>query len=161
MSSAGKVAVYWGQGGEEGTLADTCASGLYNFVNIAFVSAFGNGGGQPPVLNLANHCDPAAGTCAVFSSDIRSCQARGVKVLISLGGATPTYSLTSAEEARGLADYLWDNFLGGTGSTSRPLGAVALDGIDLDIENGNPAHYDELASALKAKDDGVLLTAAP
>jgi len=161
VSSAGKVAVYWGQGGEEGTLADTCASGLYNFVNIAFVSAFGNGGGQPPVLNLANHCDPAAGTCAVFSSDIRSCQASDVKVLISLGGATKNYSLTSAEEARGLADYLWDNFLGGT-SASRPLGDAVLDGVDFDIEQGGGDHYDELARALSSRCGGAcLLTAAP
>jgi len=161
VSSAGKVAVYWGQGGGEGTLADTCASGLYDFVNIAFVSAFGNGGGQPPVLNLANHCDPAAGTCAVFSSDIRSCQASDVKVLISLGGATATYSLTSAEEARGLADYLWDNFLGGT-SASRPLGDAVLDGVDFDIEQGGGDHYDELARALSSRCNGAcLLTAAP
>jgi len=169
VSSAGKVAVYWGQGGGEGTLADTCASGLYDFVNIAFVSAFGNGGGQPPVLNLADHCDPAAGTCAVFSSDIRSCQARGVKVLISLGGATRTYSLTSAEEARGLADYLWDNFLGGASAASRPLGDAALDGVDFYIDQQGGAgagHYDELARRLSARGrsyrgrpGGVTLTA--
>ncbi|RLN23820.1 acidic endochitinase-like [Panicum miliaceum] len=161
VSSAGKVAVYWGQRAEEGSLADTCASGLYNFVSIAFVSAFGNGAGQPPVLNLGNHCNPAAGTCAVFSSDIRSCQASDVKVLISLGGATPTYSLTSAEEARGLADYLWDNFLGGT-SLSRPLGDAVLDGVDFDIEQGGGDHYDELARALSSRCNGAcLLTAAP
>ncbi|OEL16983.1 Acidic endochitinase [Dichanthelium oligosanthes] len=159
VSSAGKVAVYWGQGSGDGTLAETCASGLYDFVNIAFVSAFGNG--QPPVLNLGGHCDPGAGTCAVYSDDIKSCQASGVKVLISLGGATATYSLTSADEAQGLADYLWDNFLGGT-SPSRPLGDAVLDGVDFDIEQGGADHYDDLARAISSRCGGAcLLTAAP
>ncbi|RLN28702.1 acidic endochitinase-like [Panicum miliaceum] len=132
------------------------AARLRAFVNIAFISAFGNGNGQPPVLNLTNHCEPAAGTCAVYSSDIRSCQASGVKVLISLGGPTPTYSLTPAEEARGLADYLWDNFLGGIGtSASRPLGDAVHDGVDFDIEQCGGDHYDELARALSSRCNGA------
>ncbi|TKW16122.1 hypothetical protein SEVIR_5G278500v4 [Setaria viridis] len=163
VSGAGQVAVYWGQGGSggDGSLSDTCATGLYNFVNIAFISSFGKGNGQPPVLNLANHCDPGAGTCAVFSSEIKSCQASGVKVLISLGGATETYSLTSDDEARGLADYLWDNFLGGS-SPSRPLGDAVLNGVDFDIEKGGVDHYDELARAISSRCGGAcVLTAAP
>jgi chitinase len=45
-SEAGGISIYWGQNGGEGTLAETCATGNYKFVNIAFLSAFGNG--QPP-----------------------------------------------------------------------------------------------------------------
>ncbi|KAG2599571.1 acidic endochitinase Pun g 14, amyloplastic-like [Panicum virgatum] len=157
IASAGNIAVYWGQNVNEGTLADACSSGSYAYVIISFLSTFGSG--QAPVLNLAGHCNP--GECAGLASDIQSCKSQGVRVLLSLGGAGGNYGLSSTDDANSVADYLWDNFLGGTGSTSRPLGAVALDGIDLDIENGNPAHYDELASALKAKDGGVLLTAAP
>jgi len=80
------------------------------------------------------------------------------KVLLFLGGSS--YGLTSTDDANSVAQYLWDSYLGGSGGSSRPLGSAALDGIDLDIENGRPAHYDELASALKAKGQ-VLLTAAP
>ncbi|WMV11454.1 hypothetical protein MTR67_004839 [Solanum verrucosum] len=34
-SEAGGIAIYWGQNGNEGTLAETCATGNYDFVNIA------------------------------------------------------------------------------------------------------------------------------
>ncbi|KAL5197667.1 hypothetical protein ABZP36_001179 [Zizania latifolia] len=50
-------------------LADTCATGNFKFVNIAFLAAFGNG--QPLVLNLAGHCDPTNGGCTSQSSDIQ------------------------------------------------------------------------------------------
>ena len=71
-TSAGNIAVYWGQNGNEGTLADTCNSGLYAYVILAFLTTFGNG--QTPVLNLAGHCDPGSGGCTGLSSDIQTCQ---------------------------------------------------------------------------------------
>ncbi|KAL5223214.1 hypothetical protein ABZP36_027927 [Zizania latifolia] len=159
VSNAGQVAVYWGQNNGDGTLADTCASGLYNFVNIAFLNVFGQN--RAPGLNLAGHCDQAAGTCTSLSSEINSCKASGVKVLLSLGGGAGQYSLDSADDARGVADYLWDNFLGGS-SASRPLGDAVLDGIDFDIELGGGDHYNDLAMALSSRCNGAcLLTAAP
>ena len=132
--SNGGIVVYWGQGQDanEGTLTETCNSDLYKIVNVAFLSMFGNG--QQPQINLAGHCDPASNGCQKVSDDILNCQNRGIKVLLSIGGATKnTYSLSSADEARGLADYIWDNFLGGR-SGSRPLGDAVLDGVDFDIE---------------------------
>ncbi|CAK7348799.1 unnamed protein product [Dovyalis caffra] len=50
-SDAGGIAVYWGQNGNEGTLADTCATGNYEYVNLAFLTSFGNC--QTPMINLA------------------------------------------------------------------------------------------------------------
>ncbi|TVU35681.1 hypothetical protein EJB05_17582, partial [Eragrostis curvula] len=152
------VAVYWGQNGNEGTLADTCNSGSYTYVLISFLSTFGNG--LTPALNLAGHCNPSAGGCTGLTSDIQACQSHGIKVLLSLGGGGGDYDLSSSDDANNLARYLWDNFLGGTGSSSRPLGAAVLDGIDFDVENGDPAHYDDLANALRAKGQ-MLLTTAP
>lgn len=160
VSNAGKVAVYWGQGAGngDGTLAETCATGLYDFVNIAFLNVYGSG--LTPVLNLAAHCNPDAGTCKSLSSEISSCQQSGVKVLLSLGGERGQYSLSSADDARGVADYLWNTFLGGS-SDSRPLGDAVLDGIDFDIEKDGD-HYNELAMALSSKCNGAcVLTAAP
>ncbi|XP_008791482.1 hevamine-A-like [Phoenix dactylifera] len=160
-SHAGSIAVYWGQNGNEGTLADTCASGLYSYVNLAFLTTFGNG--QTPVLNLAGHCDPSAGTCTSLTSDIQSCQSQGVKVFLSLGGASGSYSLSSTDDAQNVAQYLWDNFLGGS-SSSRPLGAAVLDGIDFDIEATNGDFFDTLAQALSqfsSQGNKVYLTAAP
>ncbi|XP_058769854.1 acidic endochitinase-like [Vicia villosa] len=158
-SHAAGIAVYWGQNGGEGSLEDACNTNNYQFVNIAFLSIFGNG--QTPVLNLAGHCNPSANECTKFSSEIQACQAKGIKVLLSLGGGAGSYSLSSADDATQVANYLWNNFLGDT-STSRPLGDAVLDGIDFDIEAGGE-HFDELAKALNgfSAQRRVYLSAAP
>uniref|UniRef100_A0A0D9V4D3 Uncharacterized protein n=1 Tax=Leersia perrieri TaxID=77586 RepID=A0A0D9V4D3_9ORYZ len=164
-----KIAVYWGQNGSEGTLGDTCATGLYAYVNLAFLSTFG--AGRAPVIDLADHCDAAAGTCASLAADIASCQAAGIKVLLSIGGgALGGYNLTSPSDARDVAAYLWDNFLGGAVATGapRPLGDAVLDGVDFDIESPSK-FYDDLARSLASLYKGggggggkaYMLTAAP
>ncbi|XP_074578168.1 acidic endochitinase-like [Curcuma longa] len=162
LSNAGNIAVYWGQNGNEGSLADTCNTGLYSYVMVSFLITFGNG--QTPVLNLAGHCDPPSGTCTGLSAEIRQCQSQGVRVLLSLGGASGSYSLASSDDASTVAAYLWDNYLGGS-SSSRPLGDAALDGVDFDIEQGAPDHYGELAQALvdlgNQAGTKVYLSAAP
>ncbi|OWM80291.1 hevamine-A-like [Punica granatum] len=160
-ANAGGIAIYWGQNGNEGTLAETCASGNYRFVNLAFLATFGNG--QTPMINLAGHCDPYSNGCTGLSSDIKSCQAKGIKVMLSIGGAAGSYSLTSSDDAKQVATYLWNNFLGGK-SSSRPLGDAVLDGIDFDIEGGNGMYWDDLArylSGYSKKGKKVYLTAAP
>jgi hypothetical protein len=83
-SQAAGIAIYWGQSGDEGSLADTCATGNYQYVNIAFLSSFGSG--KTPILNLAGHCNPSVNGCTRLSTDIKACQARGIKVLLSIGG---------------------------------------------------------------------------
>lgn len=159
-SQAAGIAIYWGQNGYEGTLTDTCASGNYQFVNVAFLISFGNS--QPPVLNLAGHCNPSENTCKSLGNEIKSCQSRNIKVLLSLGGSTGNSMLTSADDARQVANYLWNNFLGGQ-SDSRPFGDAILDGIDFDIETGSGMFLDELARALSAFNSQrkVYLSAAP
>ena len=155
------IAIYWGQNGNEGTLAQTCASGNYKFVNVAFLYTFGKG--QTPLLNLAGHCDPASDGCTGVGADVRSCQRLGVKVMLSIGGGAGGYYLSSSQDAKNVATYLWNNFLGGT-SSSRPLGNAVLDGIDFDIEGGTPLHWDDLARFLKGYSNSgrrVYLTAAP
>ncbi|XP_078151216.1 hevamine-A-like [Carex rostrata] len=163
MSSAraGSIAVYWGQNGNEGTLANTCATGYYKYVMLAFLTTFGNG--QTPVLNLAGHCNPSSGTCTGLTSDIQSCQSKGIKVILSLGGASGSYKLTSKSDAQSVAKYLWNNYLGGS-SSSRPLGSAVLDGIDFDIESGSSDYYGDLANYLSqysSQSKKVYLTAAP
>ncbi|KAJ6411088.1 hypothetical protein OIU84_007776 [Salix udensis] len=106
-SNGAGIAIYWGQDGGEGTLADTCASGNYQFVNVAFLSTFGNG--QTPDLNLAGHCVPSAGTCTGLSNDIISCQNLGIKVLLSIGGGAGSYSLSSADDAAQAGSGFWDD----------------------------------------------------
>lgn len=160
-TNAGGIAIYWGQNGNEGTLAETCATNNYGFVNIAFLPTFGNG--QKPMINLAGHCDPYTNGCTHLSSDIKSCQSKGIKVLLSIGGGAGSYFLASAEDARQVATYLWNNFLGGS-SSSRPLGDAVLDGIDFDIEGGTNQHWDDLArylSGYSKQGKKVYLSAAP
>ncbi|OVA06736.1 Glycoside hydrolase [Macleaya cordata] len=155
------IAVYWGQNGNEGTLTSTCATGKYAYVNIAFLNKFGNG--QTPEINLAGHCNPSNNGCAGLATDIRNCQKQGIKVLLSIGGGVGSYSLTSSQNAKQVADYLWNNFLGGQ-SSSRPLGDAVLDGIDFDIEQGSTQYWDDLAKFLSGYSKPgkkVYLSAAP
>ncbi|XP_048138155.1 hevamine-A-like [Rhodamnia argentea] len=160
-SHGGGIAIYWGQNGNEGTLASTCATNRYAYVNLAFLYKFGSG--QTPQINLAGHCDPTSGGCTSISNGIRGCQNQGIKVMLSLGGGVGSYSLASQADARNVADYLWNNFLGGT-SSSRPLGDAVLDGIDFDIELGSTKYWDDLARYLSdysKRGKKVYLTAAP
>ncbi|KAL5540866.1 hypothetical protein UlMin_043258 [Ulmus minor] len=131
-SQAAGIAIYWGQNSNEGTLAETCNTDNYQFVNIAFLITFGNG--QTPALDLAGHCNPAANTCQGLSSDIKACQGKDIKVLLSIGG-----------------------------SNSRPFGDAVLDGVDFDIEMGSGQFWDDLARSLSghSQERKVYLAAAP
>ncbi|CAH2049285.1 unnamed protein product [Thlaspi arvense] len=160
-SLAGEIAIYWGQNGFEATLSQTCDTGRFAYVNIAFLYIFGNG--QVPRINLAGHCDPAGGGCRAISDEIRHCQKLGVKVMLSIGGGVGSYTLASKADAKNVSSYLWNTFLGGS-STNRPLGQAVLDGIDFDIEGGSTQYYDDLARYLAAYSRPgrkVYLTAAP
>lgn len=97
-SNAAGIAVYWGQNGNEGSLAETCDSGNYNFVILSFLATFGNN--QTPQINLAGHCDPTNNGCAFLSGDINHCKSQGIKVLLSIGGGAGSYYLSSADDAR-------------------------------------------------------------
>ncbi|EFJ11327.1 hypothetical protein SELMODRAFT_126203 [Selaginella moellendorffii] len=157
--NTGVIATYWGQDGGEGSLLDACNSGNYRIIMVSFLSQFGNG--QTPVLNLAGHCDPAGGTCTGLSSEISQCQQLGIRVLLSIGGSTGSYGLSSSSDAQSVASYIWNTFLGGS-SSSRPLGSAVLDGVDFDIERGAvPQLYVDLARALRGFDGSMILAAAP
>ncbi|KAI3830483.1 hypothetical protein MKW98_030646 [Papaver atlanticum] len=148
-SNAGGIAIYWGQNGNEGTLSETCSTGNYAFVILAFFTP--------------GHCDPYSNGCVTLSGDIKSCQVKGIKVILLIGGASGSYGLASSKDARQVATYLWNNFLGGK-SSSRPMGSAILDGIDFDIEGGSSQHYGELEKYLEGyskKGKKVYLTAAP
>ncbi|GLJ20992.1 hypothetical protein SUGI_0383680 [Cryptomeria japonica] len=130
-ASMGNISIYWGENSNEASLANTCISGNFEIVMLAFLNKFRDG--QMSVLNLAGHCDPPSGGCKLLSADIQSYQSRGVKVFLSLGGVIGNYKITFVEDAESVSSYLWDNFLGGQ-SDSRPIGDAILDGIDFDIQ---------------------------
>ncbi|KAK6117675.1 hypothetical protein DH2020_048592 [Rehmannia glutinosa] len=62
------------------------------------------------------------------------------------------YTLSSPEDARQVANYLWNTFLGGTNrGYVRPLGPTPLSGVDFDIEvPGTFLYWDDLARALSS-----------
>ncbi|CDP17852.1 unnamed protein product [Coffea canephora] len=155
-SDAAGIATYWGQHTDEGSLEDACRRNTYDYVNLAFLINYG--GGQTPELNLAGHCEPS--DCSSLSSEIKACQSRGTQVLLSLGGAP---NLSSADDAKEVASYLYNNFLGGE-SENRPLGDAVLDGIDFHIQGGKRDFLDDLAKALSeysTSERRVHLSAAP
>uniref|UniRef100_A0A7C8YRM6 chitinase n=1 Tax=Opuntia streptacantha TaxID=393608 RepID=A0A7C8YRM6_OPUST len=163
-SNAGSISIYWGQNGFEGTLNQTCATGRYQFVNVAFLNVFGSG--QTPSLNLAGHCEPSSGGCTSVGAEVEYCQSLGIKVMLSLGGAIGDYALSSKADAMHVSRYLWDTFLGGNSSFFRPLGDAVFDGIDFAIDQSKSTLYwDDLARYLagysRLGGNKVYLTAAP
>ncbi|KAL8461418.1 hypothetical protein ACS0TY_032765 [Phlomoides rotata] len=158
-SEACGINIYWGQNGNELSLKVACDTGYYKFVSIAFLVEFGCD--RTPAMNLAGHCDPPSGTCTGLSTEVAYCQSKGIQVLLSLGGGVGQYSICSPQDAQKVADYLWTTFLAGTGTG--PLGTVALDGVDFDIEASN-LYWEDLAKALSeysTAERKVYLSAAP
>ncbi|XP_021911366.1 hevamine-A-like [Carica papaya] len=155
------IAIYWGQDGREGTLTQACTSGLYAYVNIAFIYEYG--GYQPPSVNLAGHCSPSIDNCKFIGPEITKCQSLGIKVFISIGGANgERQSLTDPGDANYLADYIYNKFLGGS-APNRLFGDAVLDGVDFDIESRS-LYLDDLAKYLhkySTQERKVYLSAAP
>jgi len=99
-----------------------------------------------PAVNFAAACEGTyfTGTtllqCTQMGQDIKTCQANGKKILLSLGGAAGSYGFTSDAQASSFADELW-NLFGGGNSSTRPFGDAVIDGFDLDIEGGSTTGY--------------------
>ncbi|KAJ1952251.1 Chitinase 2, partial [Dipsacomyces acuminosporus] len=103
-------------------------------------------------------------TCPNITADIKTCQAAGKKIVLSLGGATGAYGLSSDAEGQTFADTVWNMFLGGN-HKYRPYGDAILDGVDLDIEGGANTGYAAFISRLRTYFQGAskqyLISAAP
>ncbi|KAL0403200.1 UNVERIFIED_CONTAM: Hevamine-A [Sesamum radiatum] len=144
------VSTYWGQNHEEGTLLAACESGLYEYVNVAFLITFGCN--HAPVINLDDH------DVSKLSAEIKACQDEGVKVLLSIGGAGGNDTICSPENAKEVADYLWETYL------SPDNASAVFDGIDFYIEAISNLYWDDLVKALAAyssPEKKVYLSAAP
>ncbi len=75
--------------------------------------------------NVSLALDPGAGSEAQFIADIKAKQAKGKKIVLSLGGQNGTVSVGSSAEAT--------NF---TNSLYAIITKYGFDGIDIDLENG-------------------------
>lgn len=150
-------------------------------VVLSFIADYTGGHKKSPVLNLSNKCDDVE-NCPDVARDIQFCQEKGIKILISMGGAAGAYH-TQKWEPDLLAWWMWNKFLGGQDKTlSRPFGDVILDGIDFDPEGtyfhilfnlltypvaSDPSGYDRLIHILRTLFKtqypvrSYLITAAP
>jgi chitinase len=137
-------------------------------VVLAFLTTF-FGPGDLPVLNFASHCSqtfPGSNLlkCDEIAKDIKTCQDKGILVLLSLGGAIADVGFTGDAQASAFGDQLW-NLFGAGQSDTRPFGDAVLDGFDLDIENGSPKYFISMVKQLqrrfKQSDRTFYMAAAP
>ncbi|KAJ1971120.1 Chitinase 2 [Dimargaris xerosporica] len=166
LSCKSNLALYWGQnsygashpsdpGNWEKPLGEYCDDETVDVFVLSFLHIFNAGAGRLPGTNFANHCNTTFANsellhCPHFEADIKKCQAKGKKVLLSLGGAAGSYGFANDKEAVAFAQTVWDLFMGGKSDT-RPFGKAVLDGIDLDIEGGSSVGYSALVDALRQK----------
>ncbi|KAL0256470.1 Chitinase 2 [Diplodia seriata] len=138
------VAVYWGQGANQGRLVDFCQNGAYDIINIGFINKFPDANGYPGA-NFGNQCgsETYPGTdlpsnCPWIGQDIKTCQdVYGKKIFLSIGGGSPTdYYLADKDYAESFAEFLWNAFgPSKNDGTPRPFGDAVIDGFDFDIES--------------------------
>ncbi|KAG8757338.1 Chitinase 1, partial [Ceratobasidium sp. 428] len=176
------VVAYWGQNsfgavdsnqaGWQKAIDYYCNDNSVDVFPVAFVNQFFGTGGLP-ALNLANSCNPTdngvfPGTglanCQSLASSLKTCQAKGKLLTLSLGGAGGAYGFSSDAQGKQFADTVWNLFLGGSSST-RPFGDAVLDGVDLDIEAGTGTGYVAFVNQLRSHFTGAskkyYVTAAP
>ncbi|OBZ89769.1 Acidic endochitinase, partial [Choanephora cucurbitarum] len=143
------LALYWGQGDyNEKRLSYYCDQEGVSIVILSFIANFSGGPKKSPVLDLSDNCKNT-NNCSEAARDIKHCQKKGIKVLISLGGAVGPYKRQSWDPDL-LAWWLWTKFLGGDDeSVSRPFGDVVLDGVDYDPEGVDGEGYDRNIDTLR------------
>ncbi|KAL3241111.1 chitinase RNJ42_03203 [Nakaseomyces bracarensis] len=151
INSKSNVALYWGQNsaGSQQSLASYCQSTDADIYLLSFLNSFPNIG-----LNFANACTDTYADgmlhCSQIAQDIKTCQSLGKKVLLSLGGASGSYSLSDDQVATDFATNLWNTFgEGSDASIERPFDDAIIDGFDFDIENNLATGYVTLVSNLR------------
>ncbi|CAK9441670.1 uncharacterized protein LODBEIA_P55380 [Lodderomyces beijingensis] len=153
VASGNQVALYWGQNGAGGQerLSYYCQDAGVDIVLLSFLNDFPD----PTNVNFANQCGNQYPSgllhCSQIGEDIKTCQASGKKVLLSLGGAAGTYGFNTPADGAAYADVLWNKFGAGTEDSERPFDDAVVDGFDFDIELGSDVGYPELAQALRSK----------
>jgi chitinase len=154
------------QGQAGGSLRSYCETSDLDYIPLGFINFFPAQGNGWPGSNFASSCgsevyigspgyhgvdnqddNKLLSHCPGLAQDIQYCQSKGKKMLLSLGGASSTYSLTGRADGEGFADFLWSAFgpaddswtgprpfdpLPGTEGEGTP---TVVDGFDFDIEH--------------------------
>ncbi|KAI0409696.1 putative endochitinase CHI2 [Xylaria palmicola] len=159
QSSGPQNVVYWGQNGggtiENNDLSAYCTkeAGI-DILVLSFLYQWGNGN-TIPAGTIGQSCFISSSgegqNCDAVASAITKCQSNGVSIILSLGGASGAYSLSSSDEAKSIGTYLWEAY-GNSGSTSvkRPFGDAFVNGFDFDLElNRGNEFYPDMISTLR------------
>ena len=132
------------------TLADVPTS--YNLVAVAFGAATGTPGQVSFSLDPTLASDLGGYTQQQFINDIATLQARGQKVILSVGGADGAISVDDAASASAFASSVYSL-----------IQQYGFNGVDVDLENGVDPTY--MASALEQLESDVgsslIITLAP
>lgn len=131
-------------GAAEQNLAHYCekSEGI-DILILTFLSNFGNG--KPPSgaihgCNIDGTSDVSnKAECKSIANGIQTCQKRGKKVFISLGGGGASGAVTSKADAEAVGKALWNQYGGGSGGGLRPFGKAVVNGFDLDVESSSSA----------------------
>ncbi len=140
-------------------LADVCSADGVNYVTLAFVNQSPEKDGKTgyPGTNFGAHCASATYSvngqasnllsgCTQIAADIPVCQAKGVKVLLSIGGvfvssSASDYTVSTTANGQAFATFLWGAFgpYASTWKGPRPFDISttkhnSVDGFDFDIE---------------------------
>ncbi|OJD34351.1 cts1p [Diplodia corticola] len=147
-SAAAGLAIYYGtspSSPEDPSLVHLCADDSISTILLGHVHGFKPTNGFPIVDFAAAGCTtkhadddrlaPGLAWCPELGRQVQTCQTRGKKVFLSLGGSphgNSTLSFVDAADARRAAVMLWSLFGQGNphGPDMRPLGEAAVDGFD-------------------------------
>lgn len=92
-------------------------------------SACGFSTGSVPGCSALQSCQTSGSRANQGATGVRSFQAQGKKVLVSIGGAVGDYTISTAAEAQQLALVMWELYLGGTNpayAPFRPFGTAVV-----------------------------------
>lgn len=164
-----QIVSYWGQNAVynsmkarqywEKDLVDFCRDYNYDTVVLSFLNVFFDRKNKDnmPGFNFAFHCEtpvskdyPKMYRCPKIEEGIKECQKHGKKVLMSLGGAVGRAGFTDVAQAKLFAYRIYHLLLEGSDLQSiRPFGDAIMNGVDLDIENGQYQYYTEFIQELR------------
>ncbi|WP_091295099.1 chitinase [Amycolatopsis xylanica] len=122
----------------------------YNIIAVSFADATTTPGAVSFTLDPGLASKLGGYTDAQFKADIKTVQARGQKVIISVGGQNGTISVSDSNSANNFAN-----------SIKSLISAYGFDGVDIDLENGVNSTY--MGQALRSiySGGGKIITMAP
>ncbi|KAK1454231.1 endochitinase [Colletotrichum cuscutae] len=181
--------LYWGQYGQTtDRLSSYCDAPGVTSVSLSFVTYSPKNSAGYPGTNFAGHCggevyykNPKTGedtklimNCDYIKKDIQYCQAKGIKVLLAIGGYCPTggpcsYDIDSEQDGHEFGDLLHKTFgpydQGWNGPRPFDISEtehIAVDGFDFDLEFKYPDQKPWIKMVEKLRSCGIYhISAAP